>query len=174
MNCTPKTCPHRALMEKARAACLACQHTEPSGRGGMVSYEAAGEGLVTRQRLDVNREPRGSVTDLPPDIEAKVAELLRDWCAMDSLDALLALHVANGGTPQEFGAYLQRVAAQIAKLQPERRAFRATAWARFKALAARCSVFGRLRSWADGHGGAVRKEREADALPLAEFGGWEV
>ena len=40
MNCTPEKCPHRALMEKARAACLACDHTEPAGHGGTVSYDS--------------------------------------------------------------------------------------------------------------------------------------
>lgn len=166
MNCTPAKCPHRELLEKARAACLACDHTEPAGHGGMVSYDAAGERLVQRQALEFNRAPRGQVTTMPREVEERTAELYRLWCQLDTVDALLALHVCNGGTTNNFGDYLLRVRNAIDTLNPKRDNFRATAWARFKGLMRRFSGFDKIRSWNDGHGGAIRKEREAAALPL--------
>lgn len=166
MNCTPAKCPHRELLEKARAACLACDHTEPAGHGGMVSYDAAGERLVQRQALGFDRAPRGQVTTMPREVEERTAELYRMWCQLDTVDALLALHVCNGGTTNNFGDYLLRVRNAIDTLNPKRDNFRATAWARFKGLMRRFSGFDKIRSWNDGHGGAIRKEREAAALPL--------
>lgn len=171
MNCTPKDCPHRALLEKARAACLACDHTLPSGHGGVKSYDRMGERLVERERVDLDRSPRGQVTTLPADVEDKTAELFRLWCGLDTIDALLALHVCNGGTPQEFGAYLQRVRSAIDRLEPERKNFRCTAWSKFKALVRRFSGFDKVRTWDDGHGGAIRREREESASPLFDNAG---
>ena len=162
MNCTPEKCPHRALMEKARTACLACDHTEPAGHGGMVSYDAAGERIVQRQQLVFDRRPRSQVTTLPPDVEERTAELYRRWCGLDTIDALLMLHVCNGGTCANFGAYLCRVRGTIDRVDCKRENYRATAWAKFQRLIHRFAPFlrGRLHSWDDGHGGAIRKERE--------------
>ena len=171
MNCTPAKCPHRELLEKARAACLACDHTEPAGHGGMVSYDAAGERLVQRQALEFNRAPRGQVTTMPREVEERTEELYRLWCQLDTVDALLALHVCNGGTTNNFGAYLLRVRDAIDILNPKRDNFRATAWARFKGLMRRFSGFDKIRSWNDGHGGAIRKEREAMACDLFDRAG---
>ncbi len=164
MNCTPEKCPHRALIEKARNACLSCDHIDPAGHGGNVSYDAAGERIVHRDKKLFLNEPRGQVTTLPPDVEDRTAELYRRWCQLDTMDALLMLHVSNGGTTATFGAYLARVSRDIAKLDVGRDAFRATAWARFQRLVRRFAPFlrGRLHAWDDGHGGAVRKEREQD------------
>lgn len=161
MNCTPEKCPHRALMEKARAACLACG-TVPSGHGGTCSYEAMGEWLVERERKVFANEPRGQVTALPPEVEERTAELYRRWCGLGTIDALLVLHVANGGTCASFGAYLGRVARDIERAEPARDAFRATAWAKFQRIVRTFAPFlkGRLHAWDDGHGGAVRRERE--------------
>ena len=166
MNCTPEKCPHRALMEKARAACLACDHIEPAGHGGTVSYDAAGERIVQRKKIAFDRTPRGQVTTLPPEVEERTAELYRRWCMLDTIDALLVLHVCNGGTTNNFGDYLLRVRNAIDTLQPARASFRATAWARFKGLLRRFSGFDKIRSWNDGHGGAIRREREATACDL--------
>ena len=171
MNCTPAKCPHRALLEKARAACLSCDHTEPAGHGGTVSFDAMGERLAERLAVQVQRTPRGQVTTLPRHVEEKTAELYRMWCQLDTVDALLALHVCNGGTTNNFGDYLQRVRNAIDTLQPERPSFRATAWARFKGLLRRFSGFDKIRSWTDGHGGAIRREREATACDLFESAG---
>ena len=161
MNCTPEKCPHRALMEKARAACLSCG-TVPSGHGGTCSYEAMGERLVERERKVFANEPRGQVTALPPEVEERTAELYRRWCGLDTIDALLMLHVCNGGTCATFGAYLDRVRRTIERMDVTRDSYRATAWAKFQRLIRRFAPFlrGRLHSWDDGHGGAVRKERE--------------
>lgn len=149
-------------MEKARAACLACDHTEPAGHGGMVSFDAAGERTVQRQSVLIDRTPRGQVTPLPADVEERTAELYRRWCGLDTIDALLMLHVCNGGTCATFGAYLERVRQTISRLDCTRESYRATAWAKFQRLIRRFAPFlkGRLHSWDDGHGGAVRKERE--------------
>ena len=174
MNCTPAKCPHRALLEKARAACLACNHIEPAGHGGTISYDAAGEPVVQREAVYISRTPRGQVTTLPPEVEERTAELYRRWCQMDTIDALLALHVCNGGTPNEFGAYLARVRAAIDTLRPERANFRAMAWARFKGLLRCFSGFDKIRSWNDGHGGAVRKEREATSCDLFANAGVQI
>ena len=171
MNCTPEKCPHRALLEKARAACLACDHIEPAGHGGKVSLDAMGERLAEREAVFVSRTPRGQVTTMPRHVEEKTAELYRLWCQLDTVDALLALHVCNGGTTNNFGDYLQRVRNAIDTLQPERPSFRATAWARFKGLLRRFSGFDKIRSWTDGHGGAIRREREATACDLFESAG---
>ena len=162
MNCTPEKCPHRALMEKARAACLACDHTEPAGHGGMCSFDAMGERLVEQEKVALRNEPRGQVTPLPPDVEERTAELYRRWCGLDTIDALLMLHVCNGGTCATFGAYLERVRQTISRLDCTRGSYRATAWAKFMRLVKRFAPFlkGKLHAWDDGHGGAVRKERK--------------
>ena len=171
MNCTPEKCPHRELIEKARAACLSCGHVEPSQRGGMVSYDAAGERIVHRERKPFVNEPRGQVTTLPPEIEERTADLYRRWCGLDTIDALLMLHVSNGGTCATFGAYLARVRQTIDRMDVERDAFRATAWARFQRLIRRFAQFlrGRLHAWDDGHGGAVRREREAAEMDARQM-----
>lgn len=174
MNCSHAKCPHRALMEKARAACLACDHIEPAGRGGMVSFNAAGENTVQRLKLAFDRSPRGQVTELPADIEEKLADLFRRWCGLDTIDALLALHVCNGGTPATFGDYLARAAADIQALKPGRASLRATAWLRFKGLVRRFAAFDKVRTWDDGHGGAIRREREAGETPLFSDAGVEL
>ncbi len=170
MNCSIEKCPHRALLEQARQACLACGHDAPSGHGGMVSFEAAGENTVSRLALDVGREPRGNISPLPPDVEERVVAIFREWCSLDSLDALLMLHVANGGTPASFGAYLSRVWDAIDRDRPLRHSHRATVWARFKSLVRRFAPFlrGRLHAWSDGHGGAIRRERIASENNLMQ------
>lgn len=161
MDCTPERCPHRALMEKARAACLACDHTSPSGHGGVRSYDAMGERLVEQERLDVDRSPRGQVTTLPLEVEERTAELYRRWCGLDTIDALLLLHVCNGGTTANFGAYLLRVCGAIERANVGRDNYRATAWAKWKRLIKRFAQWmkgERLQSWSPGHGGAKRRE----------------
>ena len=166
MNCTPEKCPHRALVEKARAACLACDHTSPSGHGGVASYDAMGERLVEREKAAFRNEPRGQVTSLPPEVEERTAELYRVWCGLDTIDALLLLHVSNGGTCATFGAYLSRVHDTIGRMEVARGSFRATAWAKFQRLIRRFAPYlrGKLHSWDDGHGGAVRRERVSAEL----------
>lgn len=179
MDCIREKCPHKALMERARAACLSCARAESSGRGGTISLDAAGERLIERERLHFLKEPRGQMTALPPDVEDLTAELYRRWCGLDTIDALLVLHVSNGGTCASFGAYLCRVADAIAAADVRRPAFRATAWAKFRRVVRRFAPFlkGRLHSWTDGHGGAIRREREREDaqpslfdLPLAGVG----
>lgn len=168
MDCIREKCPHKALMERARAACLSCGRAESSVRGGTISLDAAGERLIERERLHILKEPRGQMTALPPDVEDLTAELYRRWCGLDTIDALLLLHVSNGGTCASFGAYLGRVADAIAAADVRRPAFRATAWAKFRRTVRRFAPFlkGRLHSWTDGHGGAIRREREReDAQP---------
>ena len=176
MNCTPEKCPHRALMEKARAACLACDHTTPAGHGGVKSYDAMGDGLVQREKIAFDRSPRGQVTTLPAEVEERTAELYRRWCMLDTIDALLMLHVSNGGTCATFGAYLDRVRQAIDRLDCKRESYRATAWAKFQRLIRRFAPFlkGRLQAWDDGHGGAIRKEREvAEAREMqGDLFGW--
>ena len=144
-------------MEKARAACLACDHVDPSGHGGVASFDAMGERLVERERLDVYAGPRGQVTALPPDVEETTAELYRRWCGLDTIDALLMLHVCNGGTCAQFGDYLDRVRRTIERLNCTRDNYRATAWEKWRRLVARFAPFircERLQSWGKGHGGA--------------------
>ena len=150
-------------MEKARAACLACDHLLPAGHGGVKSFDAMGERLVQREKIAFDRTPRGQVTTLPAEVEERTAELYRSWCGLDTVDALLVLHVSNGGTTATFGAYLDRVRQEISSLDCTRENYRATAWAKFQRLVRRFAPFlkGKLHSWDDGHGGAIRKEREA-------------
>ena len=172
MNCIPEKCPHRALMEKARAACLSCDHINPAGYGGVASFDAMGERLVQREKVAFDRSPRGQVTTLPAEVEERTAELYRLWCGLDTVDALLLLHVSNGGTCATFGAYLLRVHDAIERTSCSRDAYRATAWAKFQRLIRRFAPFlrGKLHAWDDGHGGAIRKEREAaDTQPLFCF-----
>ncbi len=173
MDCTPERCPHRALMERARTACLACDRgADPTDHAGMVSYEAAGERIVHRERMRMFApEPRGQVTTLPPEVEERTKDLYRAWCQMPPVDALLALHVCNGGTPATFGEFLRRVADDIERARPAREAFRATAWAKFKSLVARFAMFDKVRTWTDGGGGAVRREREERDTPLFDVMG---
>lgn len=162
MDCMPEKCPHRALMERARAACLSCGHAVPTGHGGVVSLDAMGERLAERERIRPDRSPRGSVTALPAEVEERTAELYRLWCGLDTVDALLLLHVSNGGTCATFGAYLDRVRRAIDGIDCTRASYRATAWAKFQRLVRRFAPFirSRLQSWDDGHGGAIRKARE--------------
>lgn len=149
-------------MEKARAACLACDHIVPAGHGGVKSYDAMGERIVQREKVAFDRSPRGQVTALPAEVEERTAELYRRWCMLDTIDALLMLHVSNGGTCATFGAYLDRVRQAIDRIDCKRESYRATAWAKFQRLIRRFAPFlkGRLQSWDDGHGGAIRRERE--------------
>ena len=115
----------------------------------------------TRWRSGTSHEDRS----LPPDVEERTAELYRRWCGLDTIDALLLLHVCNGGTCENFGAYLLRVHGAIERANVERDNYRATAWAKWKRLVARFAPYmrgERLQSWDDGHGGAIRKERERD------------
>ena len=163
MDCTPDKCPHRELMEKARAACLACDHVNPSGHGGVKSVEAMGERILHREMMDFGRTPRGQVTLLPEDVEERIAEVFRRWCGLNTIDALLLLHVTNGGTCATFGKYLERVAEAIGKAGGGRENYRATAWAKFQSLMRRFRPFlkSSLKAWDDGHGGAIRREREA-------------
>lgn len=126
----------------------------------MCSYEAMNECLVEKVRLDVDRSPRGQVTTLPPDVEERTAELYRRWCGLDTIDALLLLHVCNGGTTADFGAYLLRVCGAIERANVERGNYRATAWAKWKSLIKRFAQWmkgERLQSWSPGHGGAKRR-----------------
>ncbi len=159
-------------MEQARAACLACDHTTPAGHGGTISADAAGENIVHRERVFIDRSPRGQVTNLPQEQEERLAELFRRWVGLDTIDALLALHCANGGTTASFGAYLLRVRDAIERSGCEREAYRATAWAKFQSIVRRFKPFirGRLQAWSDGHGGAVRKERTTAEHEAAQ--GW--
>lgn len=162
-NCTSGNCPHKALLEKARAACLSCPRGgRPAGHGGTVSADAAGERIVHRDAIKMDKTPRAQVTTLPPAVEEQLGELFRRWCGLDTIDALLALHICNGGTTENFGRYLCRVRSSIDALDPSRPAMRATAWAKFKALVKRFAMFDKVRSWNAGHGGAIRREREAD------------
>ena len=96
---------------------------------------------------------------------------------MDTIDALLMLHVSNGGTCATFGAYLDRVRQTISRLDCTRENYRATAWAKFQRLVRRFAPFlkGRLQSWDDGHGGAIRKEWEgAERRAMqGDLFGWE-
>lgn len=152
-------------MERAREACLTCDHTSPSGHGGIASYDAMGERLVEQEKIAFRNEPRGQVTTLPLEVEERTAELYRRWCGLDTIDALLLLHVCNGGTCENFGAYLLRVHGAIERADVGRANYRATAWAKWKRLIARFAPYmmgNRLQSWNDGHGGAIRRERERD------------
>ncbi len=161
MSCTPETCPHRALMERAREACLTCDHTSPSGHGGIASYDAMGERLVEQEKIAFRNEPRGQVTTLPLEVEERTAELYRRWCGLDTIDALLLLHVCNGGKCENFGAYLLRVRCAIERANVGRANYRATAWAKWKSLIKRFAQLmkgERLQSWSPGHGGAKRRE----------------
>ena len=109
--------------------------------------------------------------------EERAAELYRRWCGRATIDALLMLHVSNGGTCATFGAYLDRVRQTISGLDCTRENYRATAWAKFQRLVRRFAPFlkGRLQSWDDGHGGAIRKEREgAERRAMqGDLFGWE-
>lgn len=153
-------------MEKARAACLSCNHTNHTKqtgheRGGVRSYDAMGERLVEQEKIAFRNEPRGQVTTLPPEVEERTAELYRRWCGLDTLDALLLLHVCNGGTTADFGAYLLRVCGAIERANVGRDNYRATAWAKWKRLISRFAQWmrgERLQSWRPGHGGAKRRE----------------
>lgn len=174
-NCSETNCPHAALLAKARAACLSCPRGgRPAGHGGTISHEAAGDAIVQREAIKFDRGPRGQVTRLPASVEEKTAELYRRWCGLDTIDALLALHVCNGGTTENFGDYLCRVAATIEKFQPKRSNFRATAWLRFKGLVKRFAMFDKVRTWDDGHGGAIRRERDGSELTLFAAAGVRV
>ena len=132
-TCTPGTCQNAALLERARAACIKCTRGgKPSGRGGQVSIEAAGEAVIERSAAYIDRSPRGRVTGLDQRTEDIAAELSRRWHGLDTIDSLLALHLANGGTCANFWTYLERTHAAIDKLRPERESFRATAWSKWQ------------------------------------------
>lgn len=160
-SCTPSNCPHAALLEKARAACLSCPRGgKPAGHGGTVSADAAGERIISRSAAYIERGPRGQVTNLAPATEEKTAELFRRWVGLDTIDALLALHLSNGGTCSNFGLYLQRTREAIVKYNPTRPSMRATAWSKWQALLRRIPVLAAVQSWSKGHGGAKHGQRK--------------
>lgn len=155
-NCTPDNCPHAALLERARAACLACTcGGRPAGHGGQVSIEAAGERIVERQAVEIDRTPRGQVTNLPPAVEQSVADLLRGWLDLSAVEVLLVHHICNGGTTQTFGAKLVQLREVINRMKPQRSGMRATAWAQWRSIMCRFPFMAKLQSWKPGHGGAV-------------------
>lgn len=154
-SCSEDGCPNAELLKRAQVACLKCPRGgRPAGHGGTVSADAAGEGVLHRDALKLDRSPRARMTGLPPGIEDATGELFRRWSGLDTVDALLALHLANGGTHRDFGRYLQRVRETIVKLDPARPAMRATAWAKFKSLCRRLPILEKVKSWCKGHGGA--------------------
>lgn len=155
MNCTPDKCPHRALLEKARAACLSCDHLLPAGHGGTISYDAAGERTIMRQVEPTHRSVASiQATPLPIDVEDKLRMLLNVVTGLDSIDALLALHIANGGTPNTFGRYLLRIVDAVQSFDPARPSFRATVLNRWNSIKKRFEPFSVIQSWKPGHGGA--------------------
>jgi hypothetical protein len=120
-----------------------------------------GERLVEQEKIAFRNEPRGQVTTLPLEVEERTAELYRRWCGLDTIDALLLLHVCNGGKCENFGAYLLRVRCAIERANVGRANYRATAWAKWKSLIKRFAQLmkgERLQSWSPGHGGAKRRE----------------
>lgn len=131
--------------------------------------EAAGDAVINRGRLYIDRTPSGTVSALPQEAEDKAADLFRRWQGLDTIDSLLALHLANGGTCADFGAYLARVRASIDKLKPERPAMRATAWSKWQGILKRLPLLRGVQSWSKGHGGAKpgqgkgREHKFADA-----------
>jgi len=104
MNCTPEKCPHAALMERARSLCLGCDHTEPAGHGGKVSFEAMGEYLAERTRLKFgNGATQGPLT-LRLDLhdEDALRMLLATLAALNRSDAVIVWHLLNGRTQKQI------------------------------------------------------------------------
>lgn len=159
-DCTPKNCPHAKLLADARAACIKCTRgREPSGRGGQVSIEAAGEAIVGRSAAYIDRSPREQVTTLPPAVEGKVADLLRGWLDLSAIEVLLVHHICNGGTTNTFGDKLAKISEKISSMNPQRTGMRATAWAQWKSIMRRFPFMAKLQSWKPGHGGAVSRDK---------------
>lgn len=104
MNCTPEKCPHAALMELARSLCLGCDHTEPAGHGGKVSFEAMGEYLAERTRLKFGKGATQGPLTLSLDLhdEDALRMLLATLAALNRSDAVIVWHLLNGRTPKQI------------------------------------------------------------------------
>ena len=176
MNCTTEKCPHRALLEKARKACLSCDHVLPAGHGGTISYEAAGENVVYGMVEPTHGSGGARAMALPEAVEERLRMLLHTVTGLDTLDALLLFHVANGGTCGTFGAYLLRIVEAVRSFNPGRDGFRATAHIRWQRLKDRFAPFAALQSWKPvGSGAKVAPNRMprkgASETPQAASGG---
>lgn len=179
MTCSPDKCPHRALMEKARAACLHCAHIDnPGNRSGTISAEKAGERVIHKEAAYIDRSPRGQVTNLPPEVEEKAKEFFMSWANLNTIDALLCLHVVNGGTCNDFKYYLMKVAEHIEKqhLDRDKDNYRSTAHAKFENIIKRIPIMNLVKTWSEGHegGGSIAKEIKKLSMPLFDNAGVEV
>lgn len=113
-----------------------------------------------RDELTVShiQQPSTPATRLPEDVEDILRRLLCTVTALAPLDALLVLHVAQGGTPSTFGSYINRFKAQCNGYGAE--ISRATAKAKWESICKRFSPFAALRSWGIGHGGRLASNQQ--------------
>ncbi len=112
-------------------------------------------------------EPSEQATALPPDVEDTLRRLLCTITGFKTLDILLLVHIAKGGTPSNFGRAVNALMAEARTYGPE--IGRATAMAKWKAIVKRFAPFRALRSWGIGHGGRMKTETDEPKLQQGEL-----
>ncbi len=113
------------------------------------------------------RQPSQQATALPEDVEDTLRRLLCTITELKTLDILLLVHIAKGGTPGTFGRSLNALIAEAKTYGDE--IGRATAMAKWKAIVKKFAPFRALRSWGIGHGGRVKTEKDAPKYKQAEL-----
>lgn len=115
------------------------------------------------------QQPSEQATALPEDVEDTLRRLLCTITGFKTLDIVLLIHIAKGGTPGNFGRALNELIAEAKTYGSE--ISRATAMAKWKAIVRKFAPFRALRSWGIGHGGRVKLSTDAPKYKQGELWG---
>lgn len=116
MNCAK--CPHRELIEKARACCLACDPDSLSHKGR--SHVQAND--FTLRHAVNDHAPTTGVTNLSPEDEDKLRRAMSSLFGLDPVDLLLVQHLFSGGRLSTFDDCMIRVSNRLARYHGSPRA----------------------------------------------------
>lgn len=161
MNCN--RCPHRELVERARACCMACDPDAQSNHG--VSHVQANDFTLSQAVND--HTPTTGVTSLPPDIEDTMRKFLSTLFSLDPTEMLLIQHLVrksvtvNGQSESSsfanFRTFLGQVSHDI-EATGDGSSSRAMACAKYKSIVKKFKVFEAVATGmiGRGHGGPGR------------------
>lgn len=133
------------LLRYFSARCISCKRTNQDD----IRIEKSPHNVRPDLKQAVKQEPSEQATNLPEEIENTLRRILMTITALDPLDALMLLHVANGGTPTTFGRFVNRVFDEARLYGPS--ITRMTARAKWLAICKTFAPFAKLRQWAEGH-----------------------
>lgn len=116
MDCT--RCPHKDLVEKARACCLACDPDSLSNHGA--SHVQATD--FTLRHAIKDHAPTDGVTNLAPEDEDKLRRAMSSLFGLSPIDLLLVQHLFTGGRLSTFDDCMIRVSNRLASYHGRPRA----------------------------------------------------